>query len=84
MSPVLGRQLALAAGLILARMATRVLPDLAPDDARWINGALEVLLLAAETWMRTRRLQLRRSAAREEECRAERAARGRRSSADAG
>ena len=55
-------RLSIAGGLLLARMATRALLALAPDEARWVAGAVELLLFAAEAWTRRGTLSFRRRA----------------------
>lgn len=57
-------RLVIAAGLLLARIAMRALPEPTADEARWVAGALEVLLFAAEAWARRGSPSLREPRAR--------------------
>ena len=52
MNPVLGRRLAVTAGLLLARLASWVLLDATPGDRQWTDRAIELLQFATETWLR--------------------------------
>jgi hypothetical protein len=51
MNPALARRLAISAGLVLARLASWVLLDAAPDG-QWTDRAIELLHFASETWLR--------------------------------
>jgi hypothetical protein len=65
MNPVTTRRIAIAAVLVLTRLASWGLLDATPDGAqearRWLDGALDLVLFAVETWVRRQALALRPS-----------------------